>query len=84
MLFEGLQIRQQVVDLVRIELKRRHGRMAGYDAFGQSLAKGFDRITQMQGSERRCDLEWAWGYPIDGVAPRAIGKRKGLSALLGG
>ena len=71
-LFEGFQIRQQVVNLVRVKLKLRHGRMAGFDAFGQSLAKGLNRVAQMQGSERRRDLERALGYPIDGVAPRAI------------
>ena len=56
-LFEGLQIGQQIVDLVRIELELRHGRMAGHDAFGESLGKGFDSIALMQGSERWRDLE---------------------------
>ena len=41
--------------MVRLELEFRHGRMAGYDPFCQSLAKRFDRIAQMQGPERRRD-----------------------------
>jgi hypothetical protein len=35
------------VDLVRIELERGHRRMAGFDAFCQSLAEGFNGVTQM-------------------------------------
>ena len=38
-LFQGLQIRQQVMDLVGIELELRHGRMTGGDAFGQRLCR---------------------------------------------
>ena len=45
-----LQIRQQVVDLVRVELKLRHGWMAGYDAFGQGLAERFDGDSADAGS----------------------------------
>ena len=33
-LFEALQIGQQIVNLVRIELERRHCWMTGLDAFG--------------------------------------------------
>ena len=58
-LFEGLQIRQQVVDLIGIELELRHGRMAGLDAFGERLSEGFDRIAHVQCPERRRDLERA-------------------------
>ncbi len=56
--------------------------MTRLDAFGQSLAKGFDRVAQMQGSERGRDLERTLGHAIDGVAPRAIGQRECLAALL--
>jgi hypothetical protein len=36
-LFEGLQVRQQIVNLVGIEHELRHRRVAGVDAFGQRL-----------------------------------------------
>ena len=52
-LFKRLQIRQQITDLVRIELEGRHGRMPGGDAFGQRLAEGLDRIALVQRAERR-------------------------------
>jgi len=83
MLFEGLQIGQQVIDLVRIELERRHCRVTGFDAFGQSLAECFDRVTQMQGSEWWRDLERTLSHLIDGMAPRAIVERKRFAALFG-
>ncbi len=57
----------------RIELECRHCRMAGFDAFGESFAEGFDRVAQMQGAERWRDLERAVRHSIDGVTPRAIG-----------
>ena len=83
-LFEGLQIRQQVVNLIGIELKFRHGRMAGLDALGERLSQGFDRITLVQSPERRRDLERALAHPVDGVTSRAIVEREGLAALLVG
>src|SRR5688572_1604648 len=55
-LFKRLQIRQQITDLVRIELEGRHRRMPGGDAFGQRLAEGLDRIALVQCPERRGDL----------------------------
>ena len=82
-LFETLHIRQQIVNLVRIELERRHCRMAGLDAFGESLAETFDWVAQMQGSEWWRDLERALSHSIDRVAPRAISLRERLAALLG-
>jgi hypothetical protein len=47
-LFKRLQIRQQIADLVRLELESRHRRMAGVDAFGQRLSESLDRITLVQ------------------------------------
>lgn len=35
LLFQGLQVRQQIVNLIRVELEFRHGRMAGLNAFGK-------------------------------------------------
>ena len=58
-LFEGLQIRQQVTNLVRIELELRHGRMAGLNAFGERFGQCFYRIALVQRPERRRDLERA-------------------------
>src|SRR5262249_5346412 len=57
--------------------------VAGVDAFSQGLTERLDRVALVQGSERRSDLEWAFGYPVDGVAARAIGSGKGLAPLLG-
>jgi hypothetical protein len=37
-LFEDLQLRQQIVNLVGIEHELRHRRVAAIDAFGQRLA----------------------------------------------
>jgi hypothetical protein len=64
---------QQIVNLIRIELERRHCWMTGLDAFGKSLAKGLHRVAQMQGSKRGRDLERALSRSIDGVAPHVIG-----------
>jgi hypothetical protein len=83
-LFEGLQVRQQVVNLVGVELKLRHGRMTGLDAFGERLSQGFDRIALVQCPEWRRDLERAWADPVDGVTSSAIIEREGLAALLVG
>src|SRR5260370_41791486 len=83
MLFAGLQIGQQVMNLIRIELEHRHCRVTGFDAFGQSLAESLHRVAKVQGSEWWRDLEWTLSNPIDGVAARAIGERERLAALLG-
>src|SRR5258708_14707784 len=57
--------------------------MTGVNALGERLAQGFDGVAQMQGSEWWRDLERTLSNPIDGVAPRAIGQRESLAALLG-
>ena len=81
-LFERLQIRQQITDLIGLELEGRHRRMTGVDAFGQRLSEGLDRVTLVQRPERRRDLERAWRNLVDRMALRAIVQRKGLAALL--
>ena len=81
-LLQRLHVRQQVVNLVGIELKLRHGRMTGLDTLGQRLRDGLDRVAVVQCPERRRDLERARRYLVDGVAPRAIIQRKSLAALL--
>src|SRR5262245_35569095 len=80
-LFESLQIGQQIVNLIWIELESGHVVVAGVDAFSQGLTERLDRVALVQGSERRSDLEWAFGYPVDGVAARAIGSGEGLAPL---
>src|SRR5262245_18360737 len=81
-LFECLQIRQQIVDLVRIELELRHGRMSGLDAFGERLRQVCYRIALVQGPERRRNLERALADAVDGVTPCAIVECERLAALL--
>ena len=71
-LFEALQIRQQIVDPIRLKLDLRHCRMAGGDALGEGLGEGFDRITVVQGSQGWGGPEWAMGSPIDGMTFAAI------------
>jgi hypothetical protein len=83
-LFESLQVRQQVVNLVGIEHELRHRRMTGVDAFGQRLAEGFNGVAQVQGPKRRRDLQRAWTCPVDRVAPGTMAFGIGVRALLGG
>jgi len=83
-LFQRLQIRQQVVNLIGIELKFRHGRMAGLNALGERLSQCFYRITLVESPERRRDLERALAHPVDGVTSCAIIDGEGLAALLVG
>ena len=71
------------MNLVRLELELRHGRMAGIDALGQSFGEGFGRVAVVQASEWRRDFQRALSDPIDGVAARAIGERERLAALFG-
>lgn len=54
--FQGLQESNEVADLVGIESKLGHGRMPGNDSLSQRLLQHPDRITFMQGPERRGDL----------------------------
>src|SRR5687767_14797383 len=83
-LFQRLQKRQKIVDLVCLEPELRHGRMAGDDALGKRFGEALDRITLVQCTECWRDLERAWSYPVDRMATRAIGQRECLAALLGG
>jgi hypothetical protein len=71
------------VDPIGIELKFRHGRMAGLDALGKRLGKRLHLIAQMQCSERWRGLKRASAYAADRVASRTMGLRKGLAALFG-
>ena len=52
MLFQRLQIRDQVIDLIRFKLEPRHLRMPGGDALRESFFKMFHRITPVKVSER--------------------------------
>lgn len=81
--FKRFQIRQQIVNLVGIELERRHGRMAGFDTLGQCFTKGFDRIAVVQCPERRRDLERAFTRAAYGMAARTVLARKAFAALFG-
>jgi hypothetical protein len=50
------------MNLVWIELERRHCRVSRFDALGQGLAEGLYRIAQMQGSKwRRKDRQFLGG-----------------------
>src|SRR5690348_16541543 len=82
MLFERLEKRQEVVNLVGREHKLRHGRVSGDDTLSERLLESFDRVVEMQGPERRRRLEWTCARPPDGMAPGAMRLRIGLAALL--
>jgi len=49
--------------------------VAGHDAFGQRLLQHFDRIAQVQGPERRRDLQGAFTEFVDRMTPCAVGAR---------
>lgn len=55
--FEGLQVGDEVSNLVGIEAKFGHGRMSGHEFFAQCFLEGFDGIAFVKGSEGRGDLE---------------------------
>src|SRR5580700_4194401 len=63
------------------EAKFRHVRMAGDDAFGQSLLERFDRISLTERAERRCLRMLAGAGAANRVAARAIPRDKLLAAL---
>jgi hypothetical protein len=62
-----------------VEPEFQHGRMSGYDAFGQCLLKHADRIALVQGPEGWGDFEWAWAHLVNRVTLRAIGEREALA-----
>src|SRR4051812_3564470 len=80
-LFQGLHVTEQIVDLVRIQLEYGHRGVAGFDAFRQAFGESFHRVAQMQGAERRSDLERARTDAVYGVTAGAVGERKGLAPL---
>lgn len=70
------------MNLVGVQLERRHRGVAGVDTFGQRLPKPLDGISQMQVPEWRGGLERTVGYPVDRVATGAVAPRKDLAPLL--
>src|SRR4249920_1158925 len=83
-LFQALQVRQHIVDLVGLEPELRHGWMPRDDAFGKRLLQLLDWIFLVQVAEGRGDCQRAWRYLVDRMAARAIGEDKVLAALLCG
>lgn len=67
-LFQGLQVREKIIDLIRFELKGWHRRMPSVNAFGECLCESFNRIAKMQFSKWGRDFERTGCHPVDGVA----------------
>jgi hypothetical protein len=47
-LFEGLQVRKEIIDLIGFELKGWHRGMPSVNTFGKCLRESFDWIAMMQ------------------------------------
>ena len=58
-LLQALEIADYIIDLRRVEHKLRQRRMAGDNAFGESLNNILDWVPLVQRPKRRCDRQWA-------------------------
>jgi len=83
-LFKALHEREKVVDLVWIELKGRHGGVAGIDPLRKGLREHLDFVAQMEVAERGSNLQWTRIEPIYGVTARAVCLRENETAPLPG
>ena len=67
-LFQRLQERDQVVDLIRLEAKLRHLRMAGQNAFREGFFEVFNRIEIVKVTKGWRTRQLARANPVDRVA----------------
>src|SRR5688572_20655911 len=78
---DRVEIREQVVDLGRVELELGHGGMARRDALREGFRQILDGVAGMQCAERRRLGNGAVAETADGVALGAVRLREDLSAL---
>jgi hypothetical protein len=57
--FQGFEISDQVIDLVRLKAKLGHAGVARHDTFRQSFSQALDRVAGVQRAKGRRDREWA-------------------------
>jgi hypothetical protein len=70
--FEHLQEVDKIPNLARVEAEFRHAGVTDDDSLPQRFLKSFNRIAQMQRSERRCDFYGAWADFVDGMTFRTM------------
>lgn len=71
-LLQRLQEGDEIADLIGVEAKLWHGRVASDDALGESFLQLLDRISLVQCAERRSYLQGTGADLVSRVTPRAI------------